>query len=78
MRMAASLASIAVSQPTLALEAVARLGVARETGWRPVALSPGYLGARMEAAYGDSELTPTREDLLSWLRWCRSWSRTIG
>ena len=58
-----------------ALRQIRRLAV---PGWwrRPPFLplpAPAYLRFRMQTAYGDPDARPAVEDVLSYLRWCRSW-----
>jgi hypothetical protein len=77
-RLATYSAAVLLGHPSLIPEAIARLGMRRETSWRCVGLSPGYLDLRLEVAYGSPEARVAGDDLLSWLRWCRSWSRVVG
>lgn len=37
--------------------------------------APGYLGFRMQTAYGDADASPVPGDLVAYLRWCRAWPR---
>ena len=37
-----------------------------------------WLRFRMETAYGRERSTPTGADLVTWLRWLRSWPRARG
>jgi hypothetical protein len=59
---------------------VARL--ARPGWWRrrpflPVP-DPAWLRFRLQTAYGDPAREPEPEDVVSWLRWCRTWPHLAG
>lgn len=46
-------------------------------GWRlRLRPDPAYLRFRMVTMYGDAEAQPHAGDLITYLRWCRSWERT--
>jgi hypothetical protein len=60
---------------TTALRQVVRL--AARGWWRRPPFLPlpdrDYLGFRLVTAYGDPDRSPEPDDLLAYLRWCRSW-----
>ena len=42
--------------------------------WPPVPRpDPGYLRFRLQTAYGEGERDPAPEDVVTYLRWVRSW-----
>ena len=65
--------------PTALIEVrrLARPGWWRRAPFVPVP-DPDYLRFRMQAAYGDPEHPPEPEDLVAWLRWCRSMRKLAG
>ncbi len=59
----------------VALRQAARLagpGWWRRRPWLPVPAGD-YLRFRLETQYGDPEATPSAEDVLNYLAWCRQW-----
>lgn len=43
--------------------------------WRRPGAAAPWLRFRLETAYGAERARPTRDDLVTWLRWCRAWPR---
>ena len=40
--------------------------------WPPApVVSPAWMAFRMETAYGDASARPSRQDVVSWLEWCK-------
>ena len=70
-------------RPWLWATAVAQLfRLARPGWWHRWPLLPlpdrEYLRFRLVTAYGDPERDPDAADLVTYLHWCRAWSRVIG
>ncbi|MCY3578794.1 MAG: hypothetical protein OXH53_15920 [bacterium] len=66
--MARSLARL-LGNPSLWMTAV-------RLGWRlRMRPDPAYLKFRMVTMYGDAHAQPHPDDLITYLRWCRSWER---
>jgi hypothetical protein len=67
-------------RPSLWVTAVRQLFALAPRGWwrhwpplpRP---DPGYLRFRLVTAYGTTERAADPDDVVAWLRWCRSWRR---
>jgi hypothetical protein len=67
-------------RPWLWLTAVAQVAVLARPGWwrrwPPLPLpDPAYLRFRLQTQYGDPIRAPEVADVLTYLRWCRSWRR---
>jgi hypothetical protein len=44
--------------------------------WPPLPLpDPAWLAFRLQTAYGDPAHIPEPDDVVAWLKWCRSWER---
>lgn len=42
--------------------------------WPPIPSVPdAYLRFRLVTAYGDADAEPAAQDVVTWLRWCRTW-----
>jgi alpha-beta hydrolase superfamily lysophospholipase len=73
-------AVLVAPHPRLWATALRQLRRLAAPGWwrRPPHLpvpDPGYLAFRLRTMYGDAARDPAPEDLLTYLRWCRAWSR---
>ncbi|MCY3960638.1 MAG: hypothetical protein OXG34_03075 [bacterium] len=45
-------------------------------GWRlRLFPDPAYMKFRMVTMYGDAQAQPQADDLVTYLRWCRSWEQ---
>jgi len=77
-------AAALLGHPRLWPVAVVQAGrLARPGWWRRPPFLPlpdrGYLRFRMVTAYGgDGRRAPEPDDLLAYLRWCRSWNRDLA
>jgi hypothetical protein len=69
-----------LARPVLWPTALRQLFVLARRGWwhrwPPLPLpEPAYLRFRLLTAYGRTDADPDPADLISYLRWCRSWRR---
>jgi hypothetical protein len=70
-------------RPSLWPTAVHQVFVLAAPGWwrrRPhlPVPDPAYVRFRLQTAYGDARHEPAAHDLVTYLRWCRSWPRVSG
>lgn len=70
------------ARPTLWATAVRQVLVLAGPGWwrRPPRLpvpDAAYLRFRLVTAYGADGATPTVDDLVTYLHWCRAWPRIV-
>ena len=78
-RWAPAVAAVA-ARPALWPTGVRQLLRLAPTGWwRRAPFLPvpdaGYLGFRMQTAYGDRDAAPRPGDVVTYLHWCRAWPR---